>query len=552
MHVTNAKPIILKPYYDYHISGQFDPMDILKAVTTDQLLTPTIPGSQVKITSQGNNISEDDILTIIDNCLSDSKDTLSEVQAKQFLSKTMINYDQSWDMPVDELFCEQSGIASQLPEPTPNMAYTPASDVIPASKGFLAGTCDFDFWFASLAFYARPDTLGVAFVNEIAFDNFKTWADAKVQSVSAGLPSDTLQTWSSFNQSTTLNGLTESFWLRKDPSDGNEDFSFARLITYLFMDYTKNISPNQAYMCPFSLTRLVLPESIVLINIERHAQATPKEIASEWKLINNSIKASIRVLRPGQVQSMTAVARNAAKIARAAAQASNQNASPNYKAKQARFKKNPPTITDIVSIVRKVLAKMAFVNHSQNIYKSTKMSFARPNRRDPDDFNKQGKVVSTRYLPDIHLYVDTSGSISEEQYQDAVKACISLARKLDINLYFNSFSHVMTTTTFLPTKGRSAKQVWKYLQRVPKVTGGTDFGQIWEYILASKKRKRELSLIITDFEWYPPKRYVEHPKNLYYLPIGNTRNYDILVREASTFANNMRHIDPNIRQKILF
>ena len=193
---------------------------------------------------------------------------------------------------------------------------------------------------------------------------------------------------------------------------------------------------------------------------------------------------------------------------------------------------------------------MANVNHSSNIYKQTKMSFARPNRRDPDDFNRQGKIISTKYMPDIHLYVDTSGSISEDQYQDAVMSIIQLVRKLDVSLYFNSFSHVMSTATFLPTRGRSAAQVWNQLQHVPKVTGWTDYAQIWEYVDASKKRKQELSLVITDFEYSPPNTWRKHPKNLYYLPIS-TNHWDYIVTEAQRFVNAMQHIDPNIRKHVL-
>jgi uncharacterized protein with von Willebrand factor type A (vWA) domain len=158
--------------------------------------------------------------------------------------------------------------------------------------------------------------------------------------------------------------------------------------------------------------------------------------------------------------------------------------------------------------------------------------------------------VSTRYRPDIHIYVDTSGSISEAQYQDAVKACIVLARKLNLNLYFNSFSHVMTTAVMLPTKGRSAKQIWRQVQKVPKVTGGTDYEQIWRYVQASKKRRRELSLVITDFEYCPPTHHVNHPKNLYYLPISHV-NWDMLVVEAARFNSSMGHIFPEIRSHIL-
>ena len=551
MNVVNQTPQVLSPHYDTAAAGDFDPAEALRQTIVQPIFTPTVAGRNVTITAGKQTIDEDTVESILAGCLGDTFDAASEAAAKELLSKTCVHYDASWDMPVTELFAEQAGIKEGLPEPKYPNIYGPSTDIIPASKYFLAKTKSFDYWFASLAFSVRPDTFGVAFLNEIAYDNFLDWVKTEISTVSAALPAETTQMFSSFTSSTSLKGLTESLWLRKSAAEGNEEYSFARMLMHLIMRYTKNVAPDEAFLCPFSLNRLLIPESVVFINIEQHGQAHSKEIQEEWDMINDAIKADLRVLRPGQVQSLTATPRAIAKAKMAAAMAANANNLPAQKALNAKFKKTQPTTTDIVKIVAKVLSKMAFVNHSQNVFKSSKMSFARPNRRDPDDFNKQGRVVSTRYLPDIHLYVDTSGSITERQYQDAVKACIALARKLDINLYFNSFSHVMTTSTMLPTKGRSVKQIWATLQKVPKVSGGTDYEQIWRYIEASKKRKRELSLIITDFEYFPPTRHVDHPKNVYYLPISCS-DWDWIVRHASEFSNNMRHIEPNIRAHILF
>lgn len=85
-------------------------------------------------------------------------------------------------------------------------------------------------------------------------------------------------------------------------------------------------------------------------------------------------------------------------------------------------------------------------------------------------------------MPDIHVYIDTSGSISEENYQDAVMMLIRVAKKLNVNLYFNSFSDILSQTTLLKVKDRSPASIWKEFRKVPKVTGGTEFQQVWEYI----------------------------------------------------------------------
>jgi uncharacterized protein with von Willebrand factor type A (vWA) domain len=204
----------------------------------------------------------------------------------------------------------------------------------------------------------------------------------------------------------------------------------------------------------------------------------------------------------------------------------------------------------MIKRVIKTLHKMKDVTRSENIYKTPYMTFAKASRRHPDDFNIMGKSMQNHYHPDIHLYIDTSGSISEENYESMVKACIALAQKLNINMYFNSFSHVMSTTTKLHIRDRSKRDIYREFERVPKVSGGTDYEQIWRYINASNKRKQEFSLIISDFEWSPSSRPIEHPKNLYYMPCLNM-DWDYMCRCAENFGKSMVRIEPGIRNRIL-
>lgn len=95
---------------------------------------------------------------------------------------------------------------------------------------------------------------------------------------------------------------------------------------------------------------------------------------------------------------------------------------------------------------------------------------------------KPGKVISRKYIPDIHIYLDTSGSISTENYEDTIKMLITFAKKMGVDLYFTSFSHIMSTPVRLRIKDRSVAQVWKQFAAVPKVSGGTDYQQIYTFI----------------------------------------------------------------------
>ena len=92
------------------------------------------------------------------------------------------------------------------------------------------------------------------------------------------------------------------------------------------------------------------------------------------------------------------------------------------------------------------------------------------NRRDPDDYNKPGRITSVEYMPDLHVYVDTSGSISEANYQEAVLLLIRIAKKLNVNLYFNSFSHILSQQTLLKHMNTPGKDPAEFRRDLDKPT----------------------------------------------------------------------------------
>ena len=550
MKVTNQKPVMLSPVYQAKIQGDFDPLDYIAQTLATPLYTPVVAGQPVTISANGVDITPADIAQTVANCCGDVVDTTSEAWCKAIFGKTLVYFDKNSNLLTQNLFAIQAAEKEKLPTPTATIVYTPATDVIPVSKEFLAGKCDYEKYFATLAFYARPNTLGFYFANETAFDSFKFWLSAQTAAIAAGLPAQTNQLLQDF-QNLNLNGLTESLVLRNNDAENNDEYSFARTLIAYMMQYATQVSSAEFGVLPFELGELYCPRSIVLVNVEKHAHATARQVADEWNLINQSLSMKINMVSNNKLNRLTATARNLSKIQGMAATAATNSSASTSKSANVKFRKTAPNTIDIAKLLNKIMNKMAAVNRSENTYKSVKMTFAKPNRRDPDDFNKQGKSVSVKYRPDIHLYIDTSGSISEENYQDAVKACIQMARKLNINLYFNSFSHCMSQCTKLNVKDKSARQVYAAFRNVPKVTGGTDYAQIWNYINRSKKRKREISLIITDFEWHAPNRYIEHPKNLYYIPCSRC-DWKGIVSSAESFCKSMMHIDPDCRRHLLF
>lgn len=548
MRVNNQKPQVLSPVHAVGIKGDLDLEAMAHDCVTGPMFEPLLPGAVVTIDDAGTPLDESDVLDLVVACSGDAIDLASEKKLKSLFSKTLVYYTEDDADTASSVFVNQAATKEKMPRPSAVCKYI-SSDPIDGAKQYLAGIRSFDFWFASLAFYAEPDTLGVSFVSTDAFTEFKTWLKTQAAQLASVFPKNTNQLLMSFDQTMTLTGLTDSMVLRQSMATGNEEMSFPRVLMTYIMQYVQ-MKPDECALLPFSVGELLIPQTLVFVNVAEHAHATPRAVSSAWKDINDSLAFPIRRISTKQIQKLDAVARSAKKAAAAAAAATRAKQGGAARTRNIRFTSKAPTTVDLTRRISRVIKQMGNVARSQNSYKTVKSSFAKPNRRNPDDFNLQGKVVSTRYKPDIHLYLDNSGSISEENYADMVRTCIHLARKLDVSLYMNTFSDRISDCSYLPTKGRTSRQIYCQFQRIPKVTGGTEYTQVWAYIQADKRRRRELSIIVTDFEYYAPRSFNDYPSNLWYVPCSNM-DWGRLTRWAQKFSNEMRHISPNIRKHIL-
>ncbi|WP_314191942.1 hypothetical protein [uncultured Arthrobacter sp.] len=555
--VTNQKPAVLDALHTISCTGDYDPMPAIQKVLVDPLLEPLNPSAPASIVDGSGHDITGDVLDIVMRCLGETMDPAAEKNAKELLGQTLVSYDQGTPLPVGELFAVQAGQQNKWPAPSARVLYSAQNDVIPAAKGLLACSADESAFFASVAYTYHPNTLGFWFQSSAAFDGFKIWLSQQVQAMAGAnaMPADTLRLLNDF-ANLSLKGLTESLLLRKDDFDGNDEFSFARLVIRMLMTYvdqqrkaaSTGATALDTGIMPFTVGELFCPRSVVLVNVEAHARATAAKVTGEWNLINQSLASPVKVVSNAALSKLTSLPRAAARAA--AMGARQQPGQPGSRSAQVKFRKAPPTKLDLFKDITRVLKRMGKVNKSQNVYRTTKTTFLKANRRNPDDFNKPGRITSVQYMPDLHVFIDTSGSISEENYQEAVLMLIRIAKKLNVNLYFNSFSHMLSQETLLKVENKSTRQIWQEFRKVPKVTGGTEFKQVWDYINASPVRKRRLSLMITDFEWYPPSRREEHPPNLYYAPCS-AMDWKYMVRSAEAYANGMQHIDPSIRQKLL-
>lgn len=548
IRVHNQKPTILNPIYTPSFKGAFDLIKYMTDVFNPVLRTPMVPTAPVEIEYNGSMLNDNDVMQIMLNCCTGSVDAMAEDECRSLFSQTLQYFNPKTKLLLKDLFAVSYGAEAGLDEPDPVTIYTPATDVIPASTGFLAGTTTYQEYFATMSYYCRFDALGFYFVNDTAFDDFKKWFQDQINLIQNFLPADCLSLISDFMK-LNLSGLTESFKIRNTESDKLDENSFARVLMAHLMLYAKQT--NLMGVMPFDLESLFCPKNIVIINVERFAHASPNAVANEIKDINKSINIAntIKMISNYKLQQLAPMARQLRKSAAMAANAA-MNSRPVARASRTAFKTKIMTNQQYLININKILGKMKTEKMTQNVYKQSKSSFAKPNRRDPDNYNLQGKIISTKYRPDIHLYLDTSGSISEINYEASVKLAIQLAHKLNVNLYFNTFADCLSQTTLLKCAGRSVAQIYAEFQKVPKVTGGTNFEPIWHFINSSKKRETELSILITDFEWTAPTKFVKHPKNLYYMPCANM-NWKYICRAATDFVKSVEHNDPNIRAHVL-
>jgi hypothetical protein len=554
--LSGQKPATLSPVHTLPVTGAYDPIPAMEQNVVEPLFEPLAAGKSVSVVDgNGHSLDKDEVLGMLMRTVGTVVNGQAEQDMKSLLQQGLVNYDQSTPLLINELFAVQAAHSHKLPHPGPRTLYTAGADVIPSAKKLIAGSAkDAGEFFASLAYAYHPEALGFWFQSSAEFDDFLAWLQQQTTALSAVLPGATTNLLQKFIQ-TNLNGLVEGYVLRKDDNDSNEEHSFARIIVHMLMSYQQQMGSTWGATplvgtLPFVVSELYLPRTIVLVNVEAHARATSKKVDNEWQLINASIASPVKVVSNKALSKLTALPRAMAKAASQAATAqSNKNAQSGRSAKIV-FKKQAPTKVEIEKGLLRVLKRMKEVTRSMNVLKKSHTSFARANRRDPLDFNRPGRVTSTHYLPDLHVYIDTSGSISEANYQDAVMMLIKLSKRMNVDLYFNSFSHVMSQEVVLRTKDKSVARIWEEFRRVPKVAGGTEYRQIWDYINASQKRKARLSLVVSDFEWRAPNQRVQHPKNLYYAPCSSM-NWDRIVMHAEGFAQSMRHIDPAIATKLI-
>lgn len=348
-------------------------------------------------------------------------------------------------------------------------------------------------------------------------------------------------------------------WVTGNNNDPN---SFNRIVNYIL-----NQLPNTKYtkILPLNLHAMLNPIGFSFINIESLINSDNLSYRHELKeleKITNRLVA-FKVTKLSKIQSAKTISQSINQKSHKK-EYTKKRKSIRTKRKSQGFSKTLPSANTQLKRLVKIVNHHISTMMSDNTYKNVRTTFMRPNRRHPNDPNLRGTIQTTKFRPDIHIFLDTSGSISEDQYKTGVTFLIKIAKKLNTNLFFTSFSHEITTPVKLKTKNASVKQIYHQIQLIPKASGGTEYENVWNMIdyLEVQNQKRhqapQLNFMITDFAYdirssWSPRTNRASTKMLYYLPLASDQyDYDNCKQFGTDFANELIDAgDINIKSRIL-
>jgi hypothetical protein len=551
--------------------------EIISGICTNHLVKSSHKGLKVTATDDdGNDLAVSDVASIIVDAFNpENSDIDTEDDATAILSQLTGMVDPTHNLHPRQAFFSQSLTRLRQPAPSKRVIYSAYRDVIQSAKDYLSYTrsnkidsanTELERFYASVAATYNPATLGVVFANNDAFDRFKEHFNTVSQNIIANHNVDAAEATKmrKFNNLSLEDNLTESLILRKSQDDATQSYSFARVLLYALHEFIMDDARDQAYnhlpqaasWMVFDMAQWLIPETLVFANLHTHATASPKDVDEEWEAINNAIAGGLRIVSPKSITKLTTAHNQLQKAANMAVKASknNKDKDSTRDINESVLSQDPPSAEFIVKDVLAALKHCSNTNKSQNMQQFVTKSIHKQSRRQPDNPNVPGRVKAKHYYPDVHIYADTSGSISIEEYQTTTYFIMQLAQKLGFNIYFSSFSHLLSHEVMLPVKGKTPQQLAKMIEVIPKVTGMTDFYQVWDYIAASDTRMHRFNLMITDFEFTPdPYRKLVTSPYMFYAPTLSQSNFDwsYTKRSIANFTNHMDRHDPLIVNRLL-
>lgn len=451
-------------------------------------------------------------------------------------------------------------LKQKLPLPSANIKYTYDEDIQRQAKAYLTSPTDDNLQELNNGLIGtlieRPINDSWNFVlikNKKEYDQIKDTIDQLINQ--SQVDPDTQKKATDIQSIQLDDHTTFNSWVTGQDNDANQINRFI----------TKALIQNQTDWLPLNLHALIQPLGFSFINLEtlinsdQHSYNTElNQIANVTnKLVNFKLTTFKKVATAKSInQSMQKPKQHQKQYTKTANMIAQR--------KQAGFQKTMPSFKQQLNRLVQIVNSQTSQIMSDNSYKQTRTTFMRPNRRYPDDPNLRGSIQTTHYHPDLHIYLDTSGSIEESQYRSAVTMLIMITQKLKTNLYFTSFSHEILPPVKLITKNVSPAIVYSEIKRIPKASGGTEYENVWNMIDTIGRQSHvnaqapRLNFVITDFEYdlrssWTPRLNQPSTNKTFYLPMAADQyDYDACRQFGLEFANELiDHGDLNIKSRIL-
>lgn len=456
-------------------------------------------------------------------------------------------------LPFRQVLLERDRIAAGLPS-VEEAVYTVGDDIVGGAEDYLndpQAPNAVESLSARLGFALRVPALVIAVEGDKAKDALLTSATAAVKASGQAQGPAMTKMARYAKAARKSHGAFFTVVIRDKDHSGTADGCFARALPYGLVRACAKVTG--ALVVPSDVSQMVMPRLVCLVDLSRLRLLGVSGVSRELNALRRAVSRAPRVLTGGEIRDLAEaeLIREADRDRAADALRQERDGKARRRSSERAFDKERPSDIALSKRVTRVMRHMSDVSMSKNVYQTEHATFARANRRHPDDYNRMGTSRITGYKPDIHLYLDTSGSISVEQYKGAVATAARLARDNDISLYVTFFSDTITEPRLLDVHGRSMRRVMADFDRLPKVGGGTDFAQVFNFIDRTPKARRELAVMLTDFEWYPSQELPVHPRNLWYAPVAGV-DWDRVIESAGDYAKSMQGRGYDVRSRMLF
>lgn len=552
---TDLMPIISDPSIDLQTGTK----TALKPLI-ERFFTPLQSNQSVTITLNHQDYSQNQFTAdLIKGLTSTDEDPKLNDQFSVLIHQSS-QYKDSRIQNYKNIIANSILLKQKLPLPSANIKYTYDEDIQRQAKAYLTSPTDDNLQELNNGLIGtlieRPINDSWNFVlikNKKEYDQIKDTIDQLINQ--SQVDPDTQKKATDIQSIQLDDHTTFNSWVTGQDNDANQINRFI----------TKALIQNQTDWLPLNLHALIQPLGFSFINLEtlinsdQHSYNTElNQIANVTnKLVNFKLTTFKKVATAKSInQSMQKPKQHQKQYTKTANMIAQR--------KQAGFQKTMPSFKQQLNRLVQIVNSQTSQIMSDNSYKQTRTTFMRPNRRYPDDPNLRGSIQTTHYHPDLHIYLDTSGSIEESQYRSAVTMLIMITQKLKTNLYFTSFSHEILPPVKLITKNVSPAIVYSEIKRIPKASGGTEYENVWNMIDTIGRQSHvnaqapRLNFVITDFEYdlrssWTPRLNQPSTNKTFYLPMAADQyDYDACRQFGLEFANELiDHGDLNIKSRIL-